>query len=78
MSADRPQIIVMAYRDGDVICRCPVCYHSGPLMKEFSLRVASAVDQAGNTDNVDLQQCRVCDSQLAWDNVEAAEAACAT
>lgn len=72
MSADRPQIMVLAYRDGDVICRCPVCQHSGPLMSAFSLLAAGFNGiEPGSDEDVDLQECGLCGTKLAWDNVEA-------
>jgi len=71
-----PQIKVLAYKDGDVICRCPVCGHTGPLMAVFSLLAAGFNGiKRGGADDLDVQECGHCAAKLRWDNVEAVYAA---
>ena len=70
-----PQIEVLAYRDEDVICRCPVCGNTGPLMAVFSL-LAEGFNgiKRGGKDDLDVQECGKCTAKLRWDNVEAVHA----
>lgn len=56
---------------GDPICNCPYCQHRGPLMSAFSYLAAGFNGiLAGQSDDVDMQECGNCGARLRWDNVK--------
>ena len=69
-----PQLIVLRYDEerGDHVVRCPFpsCGHAGLLMRDFSLLAAGFNGiEAGDPDDVNLQECGGCARRLKWDHV---------
>lgn len=68
------QIIFLRHEDGDAIVQCPVCKHTGPLMRAFSLLAAGFNGvQTGDDEDCDLQECSQCGAKHKWDNVPVEE-----